>query len=225
MFESHALSICNAPSSLTSIPSSKGRILLGARVVGDWTRSLNLYATTSDKESGGGPWDKVDDRPVTVMIDGPYGGMSFDAGRYESVLLVAGGAGITFVLGVLDELVGRARKGEGRVSKVEVCWCIKSFGENFLDLVSMDANKVVQDASTGLHPSLPLSRKQPPKFQTSKCTSNSLSPVYVILKQYLISRTQKRPSSALQSPACLPNSSHYTRIALYVESALEEVLG
>jgi hypothetical protein len=29
---------------------------------------------------------------VQVMLDGPYGGCSIDLGRYESVLLVAGGS-------------------------------------------------------------------------------------------------------------------------------------
>jgi ferric-chelate reductase len=68
-----------------------------------------------------------------VMIDGPYGGISFDLGRYEDVLLVAGGAGITFTLGLLDDLVGRivklGRRGGERTRKVQFAWCIKSFGQ------------------------------------------------------------------------------------------------
>ncbi len=51
--------------------------------------------------------------PVQVMIDGPYGGCSVDLGEYETALLVAGGSGITFALGVLDDIVGRVvRKGQ-----------------------------------------------------------------------------------------------------------------
>lgn len=67
-----------------------------------------------------------------VMIDGPYGGISFDLGRYEDVLLVAGGAGITFTLGVLDDLVGRVvklgRRGGERTKKIQFAWCVRSFG-------------------------------------------------------------------------------------------------
>ena len=45
------------------------------------------------------------------MINGPYGECSVDLGEYETALLVAGGSGITFALGVLD-IVGRVvRKG------------------------------------------------------------------------------------------------------------------
>ena len=69
---------------------------------------------------------------VMVMIDGPYGGLSFDLGQYEHVLLFAGGAGITFTMGVLDDIVGRIirlkrRNGE-RTRRIEFAWCVKSFG-------------------------------------------------------------------------------------------------
>lgn len=69
---------------------------------------------------------------VMVMIDGPYGGLSLDLGQYENVLLFAGGAGATFAMGVLDDIVGRItrlnrRNGE-RTRRIEFAWCVKSFG-------------------------------------------------------------------------------------------------
>jgi hypothetical protein len=53
--------------------------------------------------------EKVDDIrvPVHVTIDGPFGGCTMDLGEYENVFLAAGGAGVTFTLGLLDDLVGR----------------------------------------------------------------------------------------------------------------------
>ncbi|KAG6377928.1 hypothetical protein JVT61DRAFT_14717 [Boletus reticuloceps] len=67
------------------------------------------------------------------MIDGPYGGSSVDLGQYESVLLVAGGSGITFTLGLLDDIIGRCvklrRRGGERTRRIEFAWCIRSFGE------------------------------------------------------------------------------------------------
>ena len=118
---------------------SEGRLLLGARVVGDWTRALNTLARMSDAEFHGHVAEETRCEPefgpkrVMVMIDGPYGGMSFDLGSYENVLLFAGGAGITFTIGVLDDIVGRIvrlkrRDGE-RTRKIEFAWCMKSFGE------------------------------------------------------------------------------------------------
>jgi ferric-chelate reductase len=41
------------------------------------------------------------------MLDGAYGGSSIYLGRYSSTLLVAGGSGITFILSLLDDVVGR----------------------------------------------------------------------------------------------------------------------
>lgn len=66
------------------------------------------------------------------MIDGPYGGPTIDVGDYENVLLVAGGSGASFTIGVLDDIVGRCcvngRKCGEQTRRIEFVWCIKSFG-------------------------------------------------------------------------------------------------
>jgi len=73
-----------------------------------------------------------------VMIDGPYGGSSVDFGNSENVLMVGGGSGVTFVLGLLDDLLGRVAKERGRgergdgggmirTRKVGFVWCIKTY--------------------------------------------------------------------------------------------------
>jgi predicted ferric reductase len=132
VFESHPLTICNAPATISNIRSSAGQLLLAARVNGDWTRAINqlAHASNADDTCCG---EKSEPNPVVVMLDGPYGGVSFDLGRYEHVLLVAGGAGITFILGVLDDLVGKiaklGRRSGERTTKIEFAWCIKSFGK------------------------------------------------------------------------------------------------
>lgn len=70
--------------------------------------------------------------PVQVMFDGAYGGCSIDLGDFESVMLVAGGSGVTFTLGLLDDIVGRcvklARAGREKTRRIEFVWCIRSFG-------------------------------------------------------------------------------------------------
>jgi ferric-chelate reductase len=120
-------------------------ILLGVRVKGNWTKALNEYALpiADDVQSS----DSLDgasssaDSPVPralapvsvrVMFDGPYGGCALDLPDYERVLLVAGGSGATFAVGVLDELVAACclseRKQDTRTQRVEFVWCIRSFG-------------------------------------------------------------------------------------------------
>lgn len=78
------------------------------------------------------------------MIDGPYGGSSVDFGGMENVLLAGGGSGVTFILGVLDDLVGRIMKeredgarGKGRMKtkRIQFVWCIKQYGGS--DLTSL----------------------------------------------------------------------------------------
>ncbi|KAJ8468284.1 hypothetical protein ONZ45_g17299 [Pleurotus djamor] len=137
IFESHPLTIASAPS-LISCTDANG-ILLGARVCGDWTKALNAYASSEVerltshqvKEKKTRRSESVD-VPVHIMIDGPYGGSSVDLGEYESALLVAGGSGITFTLGMLDDIVGRCvtlnRPAGEKTRRIEFAWCIKSFG-------------------------------------------------------------------------------------------------
>ncbi|KAF8174797.1 hypothetical protein K438DRAFT_1771378 [Mycena galopus ATCC 62051] len=74
-------------------------------------------------------------RKILLILEGPYGGPTLRASEYERVLLFAGGSGVTFTLGVLDELVGRAvrlapnlQHGIVKTRRVVWCWCVRSFG-------------------------------------------------------------------------------------------------
>ena len=152
VFESHPLTIANAPPSTSCLASRS--IVLGARVTGDWTRALNQYASAEQERITYEDSEKADPVPVPVqvMIDGPYGGCSLDLGEYESVLLVAGGAGVTFTLGLLDDLVGRIvrhRRGRGeRTRRVEFAWAIRSFGKRKTVVVKKKKKK--RDAETSI---------------------------------------------------------------------------
>jgi ferric-chelate reductase len=113
-------------------------LMLGSRAVGDWSRALHAYAQREkDLTIGATETEKPQDTqtigaPVQVVIDGPYGGCSIDLGEYESVLLFSGGSGVTFTLGMLDDIVGRVvrlgRSGGERTKRIEFAWCIRSFG-------------------------------------------------------------------------------------------------
>jgi ferric-chelate reductase len=136
LFESHPLTILNAPAPVSNISSRT--LTLGSRAVGDWSRALHAYARREGDLilSAMGSEKLQDGRtvgvPVQVMIDGPYGGCSIDLGEYESVLLFGGGSGVTFILGMLDDIVGRVvrlgRKDGERTKRIEFAWCIRSFG-------------------------------------------------------------------------------------------------
>jgi len=111
-------------------------ISFGVRAVGDWSKALNAFANEfvaeiqarSDEKHADDPVEV----PVQVMLDGPYGGCSIDLGEYETAVLIAGGAGISFTLGLLDDIVGRCvrqgRKSGERTRRIEFAWCVRSFG-------------------------------------------------------------------------------------------------
>ncbi|KAH9943638.1 iron reductase [Amylocystis lapponica] len=128
VFESHPLTILNAHASASCLPAQG--LTLAARATGDWTRALNAYARAEQErlrgEKTAGPG-----AAVQVMLDGPYGGCSIDLGQYESALLVAGGSGVTFTLGLLDDLAARCvklgRAGGEKTRRVEFAWCIRSY--------------------------------------------------------------------------------------------------
>ncbi|KAJ3711396.1 hypothetical protein C8R42DRAFT_616455 [Lentinula raphanica] len=185
VFESHPLTIMNAPTNVTCLaaPSSSesGRgIILGARVTGDWTRALNTYADVEGKTvlAQNAMWvvekkkkaisnddqSSISDQPallpevpVQIMLDGPYGGCSLDLGQYETVLLIAGGSGATFTIGVLDDIVGRCarlgRPNNERTRRIEFVWCLRSYaGINwFTSLILPIANVVADCPDLDLH--------------------------------------------------------------------------
>ncbi|KAG1893580.1 iron reductase [Suillus fuscotomentosus] len=101
------------------------------------------------------------DALVQVMLDGPYGGSSVDLGLYESVFLVAGGSGVTFTLGLLDDIVGRCvklgRSQEERTRRIEFTWCIGSFGISILTIdrmICIDIATAASNSTIDLHISI-----------------------------------------------------------------------
>lgn len=62
-----------------------------------------------------------------ALVEGPYGGLGYDELDQENLLLVAGGSGMSFTLGVLDEVVGRRRKS-GKGGRIEIIWAVRERG-------------------------------------------------------------------------------------------------
>ncbi|PFH46223.1 hypothetical protein AMATHDRAFT_51205 [Amanita thiersii Skay4041] len=157
IFESHPLTIMSAPPSegclacpLESTKEKCGEseeyeisktsyegsgLLLGARAVGRWTKALNNFARHEGQRlqalhrNKGKACDEDPNVPVHVMVDGPYGGCSIDPSSYATVLLVSGGSGATFSIGLLDSLVGKCMRDNGNIltRKIEFVWFVRSY--------------------------------------------------------------------------------------------------
>ena len=116
LFENHPFTI----SSLCSedFPSDYGDeyrdCVLVFRPYGGFTRKV--LETAIEK----GPW-----HTYRAFLDGPYGGMRRDLAAFDTVILIAGGSGITSLMSQLLNLIKRMRDGKAITKKIVVVWALK----------------------------------------------------------------------------------------------------
>ncbi len=109
-------------------------ITLYAKACGGWTGRLRELART------GAAWNAEEKAALVgaaeggsegceakVVLDGPYGGLSLDLDRFETVLLVVGGSGVTFMLGCIEEALRKGLQGGGP-RRLECVWVVKDMG-------------------------------------------------------------------------------------------------
>lgn len=136
------------PFTLTSAPE-EDYVSVHIRVVGDFTRDLAKVlgcdfdkkggekGEKGEKDSGGKvvstnvspPLNRVLPR---IMVDGPFGSASEDFLKYETVLLVGAGIGVTPFASILKSIWYRMNNFNNskptRLSKVYFTWVIRDFG-------------------------------------------------------------------------------------------------
>ncbi|KAF9446921.1 hypothetical protein P691DRAFT_707681 [Macrolepiota fuliginosa MF-IS2] len=231
IFESHPLTILTAPPSTSCLNNVYAPgITLGARSVGDWSRALNKFARNKgylESEYSSQKEKAIDDNESTefcssapqtqvqVMVDGPYGGCGLDLGRYETVLLFAGGAGATFTLGMLDDIVGRCvrlgRPNGERTRRIEFAWCIKSFG--LIEWFTPALMEIAHAAASSAYSSTPLSLHIS-VYVTCLCNPEAVPPIpncdVTILRPdvyHILNDLVTPPSSFSSSTADSPGAS------------------
>lgn len=69
------------------------------------------------------------DVSLRAFLDGPYGGLSRKLEAFETVLMIAGGSGITPIVGHLQHLVQKVRNGEALTRDIRIVWTVKDFGK------------------------------------------------------------------------------------------------
>lgn len=116
IFENHPFTI----SSLCSedFPSEYGDLYRDCTLVfrpfGGFTRKV--LDTAIEK----GPF-----KTYRAYLEGPYGGMQRELAAFETVVLIAGGSGITAIVSQLLNLIKRMRDGKAVTKKIEVIWALK----------------------------------------------------------------------------------------------------
>lgn len=113
------------PFTIASAPDTEGLVLM-CKNTGDWTRALhNLASQGTDKSNESGSGAASTD--VSVIVEGPHGGMGNTLlPSFSSVMLIAGGSGITHSLGLAHDLVSRASTGVIRARTVDLVWIVRS---------------------------------------------------------------------------------------------------
>ncbi|GAB7338565.1 hypothetical protein MBLNU457_5308t1 [Dothideomycetes sp. NU457] len=110
MFDNHPFTITSVPDDKSTSASPTNNILTFLiRPYNGVTKAL--FDTT---------------KPLEVMLDGPYGGLTNRLERqFDNVILVAGGGGVSAMLPWLSHLAPMIRAGSQRITGVHLIWCIR----------------------------------------------------------------------------------------------------
>jgi NAD(P)H-flavin reductase len=116
IFENHPFTVTSLCSE--DFPSEYGEgyrdMVLVFRPFGGFTRKVLQAAIAK------GPY-----KTYRAFLDGPYGGMKRQMESFDTVVLVAGGSGVTALVSQLLDLVKRMRDGKAITKTVYVLWAIK----------------------------------------------------------------------------------------------------
>lgn len=155
-FESHPFSIASAsPTSLGENPDRGIELYIRSVGEGTWTDDLHRFALSSGSEpanasdqtgsqSSTSQESQGKTTPVLALFFGPYAPSSFSTYSASSVFedretvsLFAGGSGMSFVIGVLEEIVAR-RLHTGRSGQIEIVWVVQDYTHTSWFLARLD---------------------------------------------------------------------------------------
>lgn len=69
--------------------------------------------------------EKGPTKTYRAFVDGPYGGMRRDLASFDTVILFAGGSGITAIVSQLLDLIKKMRDGKAVTKQVNLVWALK----------------------------------------------------------------------------------------------------
>ena len=118
-FESHPFTISSLPGAGEKEESQRNELVFLVKMESGFTRSLGDCAAR-----------EAPTRQFPVILDGPYGESGANTLRsYDSVLLLAGGMGVTFIAPILSDLAGSMKQNTGICKTVDVVLSAKHRGE------------------------------------------------------------------------------------------------
>ena len=116
VFETHPFTIASLCSE--DFPSEYGEeyrdMMLVFRPFGGFTRKVLETAV-----------EKGPDKTYRAFIEGPYGGVRRDLASFDTIILFAGGSGITAIVSHLLDLIKKMRDGKAVCKSIHVVWALK----------------------------------------------------------------------------------------------------
>ncbi|WVQ85105.1 hypothetical protein IAT38_007270 [Cryptococcus sp. DSM 104549] len=111
------------PFTIASAPDGEGMVLM-VKKAGDWT--TKLFELAQEGQVGMSRSEAARrGRGATVILEGPYGGLGNTLlPSFSSVVLIAGGSGITHALSLAHDLVTRAPSGVVRARTIDLVWMV-----------------------------------------------------------------------------------------------------
>lgn len=135
------------PFTIASLPQLDSKLLLVARSLRGNTRDLAALAHSMSLHSN------VESPTLKLKIDGPYGASSWlpDFTGFDTILLVAGGVGATFIVPLWRSIcMTRSPSGGILADRVRFVWAVKSLSETSWAFPSAEANSVLPHATKGV---------------------------------------------------------------------------
>jgi ferric-chelate reductase len=106
------------PFTISSIADGPDGLVLLCKKTGKWTNRLFDMAKTNSSCD--------EDRKVSVMVEGPYGGLGNRMiASFSAAVFVVGGSGITFAISALQDLIRKSLNKQSRVKFVELIWTVQ----------------------------------------------------------------------------------------------------
>ncbi|EGO19873.1 hypothetical protein SERLADRAFT_401128 [Serpula lacrymans var. lacrymans S7.9] len=108
------------PFTIASVSRTPEGMVLMCKKAGRWTNKLYSMASTPSYGEGG----KEVGRNVSVMVEGPYGGVGHTVmSSYSGAMFVVGGSGVTFALSAAQDLISSG--SSSRVKVIEIVWTVQ----------------------------------------------------------------------------------------------------
>lgn len=112
--EAHPFTIANIPDRDQNGRARPTDLVFYIRAMDGFTRKLHDYAAINHAKS------------VVALVDGPYGAPP-PVNTFNTVILIAGGSGVSFTLPLLLDIISAARRQATPVKRIVFVWTVKTY--------------------------------------------------------------------------------------------------